>query len=299
MGEEKKREEPVEGAAKGSAEERMAQENTDAIFMQHIRAEKLFLSICIFATMFLALMSSVWTASPLFYSFLGFFPLLVTLILLYLLVEHDYKQGLYWGPPFVTAFVFLALFGLLNPLMGYQLNVGALTVINLVLGLVVVLALIFFQGRIVMPAKEEEFKPEDLGEYLLGIEDKCKALNFVIGRVYRMSSGGSEKMRARLRIEKEWYNEFHSMQVDDIEEHKKEALAILHKIHDRLMLYAKKEHEIFSDAEIKGLKNLARNKEGNDKIIDVLLVNDRDPVEHYYVGAVDGSRKLIAELEKL
>lgn len=288
MGEEK---EPVEE----TQEEQPAE---DAAFMKHIKAEKLFLSICIFATLFLALLSSVWTNSPIFYTFLGFLPLLITLILLYLLIEHDYKQELYWGPPFLTAIVFLALFGLLNPLMGYQLNVGALTVINLVLGLVVVLALILFQGRVVMPVKEE-FKEEDIGEYLHGIEDKCKALNFVIGRVYRMSSGGTDKMRSRVRIDKDWYNEFHTIQSDDIKARKKEALEVLHKIHDRLMVYAKKENEVFSDAELKGLKNLVRDKEGNDKIIDVFLVNDRDPVEHYYVGAVDSSRKLIAELEKL
>ncbi|MBR9702561.1 hypothetical protein GOV10_00865 [Candidatus Woesearchaeota archaeon] len=287
MGEEK---EPVEE----TQEEQPAE---DAAFMQHIRAEKLFLSICIFATLFLALFVSNSTTSSPFFTFLGFLPLLITLIMLYLLVEHDYKQDLYWAPPFFTAFLFLAIMSLLSPAIDHQLNVGALTVINLILGLVVVLVLILFQGRVVMPVKEE-FKEEDIGEYLHGIEDKCKALNFVIGRVYRMSSGGTDKMRSRVRINKDWYNEFHAIQSDDIKERKQEALEVLHKIHDRLMLYAKKENEIFSDAELKGLKNLVRDKEGNDKIIDVFLVNDRDPVEHYYVGAVDASRRLIAELEK-
>ena len=62
---------------------------------------------------------------------------------------------------------------------------------------------------------------------------------------------------------------------------------LIHQIHDRLKLLASKENEVFSEAEVKGLKNLARNRQGEDAIIDVLKTNDRDPVEHYYVSALD------------
>lgn len=262
------------------------------------RTEKLFLSICLFASFFIALMSSVWTDSPLGLVFAGYLPIIIAIILLLAEVEQGYKQGVYWATPFLTSILFLTIGGLLNPVIGNQLNVGALTVINLVLGLLVVLLLTIIEGGPFLRSDppEPELKPNNLSEYLHSIEDKCKALNFVVGRVYRGSNGATDAMRARLRIEKEWYNEFNAIIEGDISKQRHEAIVLLHKMRDRLQLMTRKEKEVFTAAELRALKNLVRHQDGEDSIIDVLVVNDRDPVQHYYVGAVDGVEKLLAHL---
>jgi len=188
-----------------------------------------------------------------------------------------------------------------NPAINYQLNVGSLTVVNLVLGLLVTVVLVVLEGRELLPKanEPEEFRPEKLDEYVHSIEDTCKALNFVVGRVYRASNGGTSAMRERLRIGSELYNEFESIKPGELKEKKEIAADLLKKIHEKLLLYARKEHAVFSDAECKGLKNLMRNLAGNDAIIDVLVTNDRDPVQYYYAGAIQTTRRLLAELERL
>lgn len=261
-----------------------------------MRLEKFFLVVSLFVTLFLVIISSLWTDSSLFFTFIGYLPLFGTIGILLVLVENSYKNSVYWGAPFLTSLLFLIIFGLLNPLLGYQLDVGALAVVNLIFGLLVVLVVTIMEGRAVLPVEDEvEITPENIDEYMLGIEDKCKALNFVIGRVYRMSNGGSEKIRARLRIEKDWYNEFHSL-TKDIDQNRDDALAVLHKINDRLSLLMKPEKDVLHKKELDALKHIARDKEGGDRIIDVLIANDRDPVEHYFVGAVEGTQKLIGAL---
>jgi len=257
--------------------------------------EKLLLVISLFVTFFLVLMSSLWTDSSLFFTFLGFLPLFGTIGFLLFLVENSYKDLVYWATPFLTAFLFLVVFGLLNPFLDYQLNVGGLAVINLLLGVLLVLLLVLIEGRNLLPPVEE-VTPDNIDEYMLGIEDKCKALNFVIGRVYRMSNGGTKELRARLRIEKEWYNDFHTY-TKDLDQNKDEAVAILHKINDRLQLLMKPENKVLHKKELAALKNLARDTGGTERVIDVLIKNDNDPVEHYYVGAVEGTQKLLASFE--
>ena len=266
-----------------------------------LRAEKIYLGAWLFGTITLILLSSVWTNSPVILTFIGFLALLVSILLLFITIEQGFKDVVYWFIPFLTSFVFLALGSLINPLLQFQLNVGALSVVNLVFGLVMVLGLIIIEGKGLFEQKstvqDDITIEQELGEYLHSIEDKCKALNFVIGRVYRKSNGGSDSMRAKLRIDSEWYNQFNSF-TKDIDENRLEALAVLDLIHERLSLFVKKEKDVFEEQEIKSLKHLARNKEGEEKIIDILIKNDQDPVESYYVGAVDATRKLIEALKE-
>ncbi len=63
-------------------------------------------------------------------------------------------------------------------------------------------------------------------------------------------------------------------------------------------MYVKPEHEVFAKSEITNLKNIVRNKDGNDTIIDVLKTNDKDPVEHYYVAACDFCDRILEEVER-
>jgi hypothetical protein len=142
------------------------------------------------------------------------------------------------------------------------------------------------------------FKEEKLSEYVHSIEDKCKALNFVIGRVYRNSNGTTPKVRERLRIPSDWYNDFHGIKAEDMHAQKDKAKVLVRKIRDRLSLHAMKEKDVFSPQELASFKHLVRHKDGEDAVIDVLKTNDRDPVEHYYVSAVDFCDRILHELEK-
>lgn len=261
-----------------------------------VKIEKVYLGIWLFGTLALILLSSVWTQSPIFLVFLGFLPLLLITLSLFWILEAGLKDIVYWSVPFILSLLFLIIAGMINPLIDFQLNVGGLTVVNLILGLILVLGLIIIEGKQLFPHKPQEVNEENITEFLHGIEDKCKALNFVIGRVYRSSNGGTKEMRERLRIDNEWYNEFNRKSDDPDDQ--PDALAALHLIKDRLSLFMKKEKDVFSEKELKGLKHIARKKDGEDRIIDVLVTNDRDPVESYYVGAVDAADKILKVIEK-
>lgn len=261
----------------------------------HLKAERIFLAISLFVTLFLVLLSATWTSSPAGLALMGFLPLLLTIILLTIEVEHKLKSSVYWATPIILSFIYLAIISM-TPLAD-QLSVGALTTINMVLGLVVVLVLVLLEGKEILP--KEVVKEETIEDYIHSIEEKCKALNFVIGRVYRTSNGGTKELRAKLRIDKEWYNEFQQILTDDIKERKQDAEILLHKILDRLKLLSKSEKEVFNTKEVKALKNIVHHVEGADNIIDVLVVNDRDPVEHYYAGAVRDTEKILEGLKNL
>lgn len=261
-----------------------------------VKIEKVYLGIWLFGTLALILLSSVWTQSPIFLVFLGFLPLLLTALALFWVLEAGLKDIVYWSVPFILSLLFLIIAGVINPLIGYQLNVGGLTVVNLIFGLVLVLGLIIIEGKQLFPHKQKEVTQENITEFLHSIEDKCKALNFAIGRVYRSSNGGTKEMRERLRIDNEWYNEFNRKSDDPNDQ--PDALAALHLIRDRLSLFMKKEKDVFSETELRGLKHIARKKDGEDRIIDVLVTNDRDPVGSYYMGAVDTADKILKIIEK-
>ncbi|MCX8147207.1 MAG: hypothetical protein N3D84_01945, partial [Candidatus Woesearchaeota archaeon] len=130
-----------------------------------------------------------------------------------------------------------------------------------------------------VPVKESE-REEDLPTLIHSIESNCKALNAVIGRVYRKSNGGTDLMRDVIEVKSEWYNEFNDLL-------KKRDLhgiyEIVDKIERRLDYLFRKEKELFGKT---NLRNLKRDPEGNDKIIDVLIMNDNDPVETYFENAL-------------
>ncbi len=258
------------------------------------RLEKIYLGMWLFGTLALILLSSVWTQSPILFVLLGFLPLLLIILSLFWVLEAGLKDIVYWSVPFLLSLLFLVFAGLLNPLIGYQLNVGGLTVVNLILGLLAVLGLIIAEGKQLF--KQTEVIEEDIGEVLHSIEDKCKALNFAIGRVYRMSNGGTKEMRERLRINSDWYNEFNRKPSE--EEPDPDPLAALDLIRDRLSLLLKTEREIFSEKELKALKNIERNTNGSDRIVDVLIANDNDPVDVFFAGAVDSADKMLKILRQ-
>jgi hypothetical protein len=101
-----------------------------------------------------------------------------------------------------------------------------------------------------------------------------------------------------LRIPSEWYNEFHLVKDEELSEKLENAKVLIRKIRDRLAVYSMKENEVFSPQELGALKHIVRRKDGEDAIITILKTNDRDPVDHYYVSAVEFCDRILEELEK-
>ncbi len=237
--------------------------------------------------------------------FVGLLPLFVTLILDIMATSAHYKKVVYWGILIVVHVLSLGVLFFINFLLFWPVNVAGAVAFSLVLGIVATILAWFSSGRTHEEKKVVEhvieFNPEKLKEYVQSIEDKAKGINFAIGRVYRSSNGGTATMRDRLKINREWYNEFYDIKEEDLEEGDKEkierAKVLLHKIHDRLKVLARRENDVFHKDEISRLKNLARNGAGEDAVIDVLKTNDRDPVENYYVSAVDFCERILKELD--
>lgn len=238
--------------------------------------------------------------SPIFNVFLGLLPLIASLIVDIMATVQHYRREVYWIVLVGMHLAGLLLLFIINPLLAIQLNVGSAIAVSLLLG-VLVTVIAWWEKKPAIKEKRVhtvEFKKEKLPEYVQSIEDKVKAMNFVIGRVYRASNGGSEKLREKLRIPREWYNEFYEIKPEELIDEQHKAAVLIRKIHDRLRRLAQKEKDVFSDAQLKNLKNIARSKSGEDAIIDVLKTNDRDPVENYYVSAVDLTERILEELEK-
>jgi len=255
------------------------------------------LSIFLVATIVAIPIISVTSSSPAMNVFLGFLPLIVTLVLDMIAVSHHYKTTVLWINLAAVHVLALAVLYFCNYLLSVPLNIGAAVSTSVLLGLIATTFVVLTTGRVV-PKHEHvvEFNPEKIEEYVQSIEDKAKAINFVVGRVYRAANGGTAKMRERLRVPSEWYNEF--TEIKDPGEQLDKAKVLVRKIRDRLALYTMKEKEAFSSHELSALKHLARDKAGNDDILTVLKTNDRDPVEHYYVSAVEFCDRILQELEK-
>jgi len=144
----------------------------------------------------------------------------------------------------------------------------------------------------------QEEAPKMISEYIQSIEDKSKALNFVIGRVYSQRNGGTPEIRNRIKILSEWYNEFSHLESTDMKEKLFAAQKTLSLIYERLIDLKRSEKELFGRISY-DLKNLDRDEYGRTKVIDVLVKNDNDPVKTYYKSALEFCTKAMTEMKKL
>jgi len=248
-----------------------------------------FLTIGLFVGILLVPFVSVVSSSGMTNVFLGLSPMFLTFALQIGVVSSHFKRHVLWFLLIVLHMVGLAYLWMINPLLTSSINVGAAVSTSLLFSFV--FTWLAFTADVVSAPKKTyrmpppvEFTPEKLPEFVQSIEDKAKALNFAIGRVYRNSNGGSATLRERLRIPRDWYNEFH--EAEEAERVKK-AKVIIKKIHDRLLMYEEPEKDVFSPQERKKFKNMQRKEDGTSKVVDVLKKNDSDPVEHIYQQAVD------------
>lgn len=132
-------------------------------------------------------------------------------------------------------------------------------------------------------AIKRDLRSMNIRTTIQSIEDKCKAINFAIGRVYSDKHGGSPETRNKIKIDKEWYNKFSDLTEEFTPKNKEMVRLSVGLVLKRIEIIHMKEKDIFG--EHKQFKNIQRNKQGNDKIIDVLIANDKDPVQTYVKSA--------------
>ncbi|MBR9692551.1 APC family permease [Candidatus Woesearchaeota archaeon] len=283
------------------AVDEVRQEGLEHIMVRHMKASKAWLFASILITLFIALIAAVVTNSNLALAVLGFSPTLIAAIVFIGLLEGDFKDVLFWFTPLGLCFAFLGIGSVANATYGSQLDIPVLTGVNLGLSYVIlgIMTAIEYRNEGEEAVLSEEFTPGQLDQYIHTIEDKCKALNFVIGRTYRASNGGTRGMRDKIKVPSDWYNEFNSIKPEEAKEQQVLALDLLGRIQERLHSLLKPEKDVFTKTEYKGLRTLMRDDEGKDRVIDVLSVNDNDPVEDYYLGAMDFCKRVTQELQKL
>ncbi len=226
---------------------------------------------------------------------IGLSPTLFTILIVFLSLERRiYPPPFYWATSFALIIVFY-IFSKMG-IMG-NLNAEGLGGANFILSVIFLFvfnATILYRGS--GKKKVKEGKPKEIEEYIHSIEDKCKAINFVIGRVYSSYHGGSSKLRDKIKIPSELYNEFNSIEEKDLKKKWKTAKILVLNIQHVLDRLYEPEKAVFGD-EAKKLVNLERDKEGNDSIIDVLAKNDKDPVYNYVEGALDFCKRALEEIE--
>jgi hypothetical protein len=144
-------------------------------------------------------------------------------------------------------------------------------------------------------AKDLVVSKENFNVTLRGIEDKCKAINFVIGRVYSDKRGASPEVRDKLKIDPEWYNAFSEITADFKDEEKHDLQEVLHNIMNRLVHLEQKE----SDVVKLHIGTLPVFRKLGDSILEVLARNDKDPVTEYHKEAKEICVKTLKYLKSL
>jgi hypothetical protein len=265
-----------------------------------------FSLICLIILIIIVVITSLNTGSSLIFVLLGFMPTIITIILCLIMFDETmFTMLIIWLLPFVLAGLF-AFIATSQELLRENLDIGAIVGINIACS-VLYLAGFYFLAKLIMPkdSKQKEHKPSHssshamsehhpsiIKEYVSSIEDKSKALNFVIGRVYNKFHGGTKQLREKISLKPEWYNEFSEALHNEIHPDKKRMLLVLEKIEKQLNSINMTEKDVFSTEELSRLKNLDRQINGEQSIIDILKKNDKDPVETYYAGAKEFCLKL-------
>ena len=237
-----------------------------------------------------------------FYVLVGFLPVILVIMISMMIHEQYAKHNaILWLLPIIinVAFYFI---GSTSPGFAAQFDVDVLTGINFIFSVVYVLIVfsVFMKDFKKEIAKKEKLivkeEKKSLQEYIHSIEDKSKALNFAIGRVYNKYHGGTTELRDKLRIPAEWYNEFSLIGVGTDKIDFEKLNDIITKFELQLKNFEKTEYEVFKD-KANSLKNLIRDVKGTDIVIDVLDHNDKDPVSSYYKGAVEFCTKIKEEIK--
>lgn len=250
---------------------------------------EVFSAVYLLLLFMIVFLVSAATNSNLFIVLVSFSPILFTIVVSLILYEsHLNNKNIFWVIPLILVFIFHLLMTNAEGILK-NIDVGVLSAVNLFGAYVYVIVLYFVlthpeKDQIKMIVKQAPI-PADLTQFIASIEDKSKALNFVIGRVYNAYHGGTRVLREKINMKQEWYDQF-SQLPDDADKIDYPALLLLiNTIENRLKQLEKTEAVVFGMAH-KEFKNLVRNDNGSDRVIDVLAKNDKDPVKNYYDGAL-------------
>jgi len=277
---------------------------------------ELMSGLFLFLVLLLVLFTAAAGNNSIFLVLMGFFPTVLVIIISLLIYDQYIEQRkMLWAMPVVIVGLFYFI-GKATPSITGGLDIDILSSINFILSVIYVLVTFSVfrnykkyavegktihhhthhthQTHNIHNKKTEEpkiCKPEELQQYVASIEDKSKALNFAIGRVYSQFHGGSEEIRNKLRIPKDWYNEFSLIGIGTNTVDYVKLNEIIAKFEVHLRVFEKSEKEVFGKR-VENLKNLIHDVVGRDKIIDVLDHNDKDPVRSYYEGALNFCKKV-------
>lgn len=242
--------------------------------------------------------ASISADAPLMLVLVGFSPTIITIISCIIIYEEaSHRKVILWFLPLILAGLFFYV-ATGQDFLKSNLDVNALIGINLALS-VLYLTIFFLLTMVLFKETSKKAVPGKqkmtVRQYIASIEDKSKALNYVIGRVYNQFHGGNKEMRDKISIPSHSYNAFSEAMHDEEVRDADKMLTILNGIESRLKQLELTEKDVFSESHSR-LKNLDRNPSGEDKIIDVLKRNDKDPVEAYYKGALDFCLRLKEQL---
>lgn len=255
--------------------------------------ERLFLSVPVIFYLVMLIFLAFISDSPVGAVFLGMIVSLIHLVVLILLTA--YKKNHHWVI-WVIPLALVVVFGFVANSKDFSLlqNMEMPAVITLNVVISFLLNLLFYNPKYIGSDKEAERLREELEKMkhehasvtqesmqtsLRSIEDKCKAYNFVIGRVYSDKKGGSVQIREKINIPRELYNRFTEL-ADDLEE-TSELHKILQDILHRLELAEKNEEELFTVKKT----HLEMKRSPGDSVLQVMANNDKDPVRDYHAEA--------------
>lgn len=286
---------------------------------QHNKRKSIFegFSILVLVVLLgLTILTTILTGAKLFLVIVGFAPSIIAVILSIILFEESLRGKLIiWFIPFLI----LALFFFVvtsQEVLSSNLDVTSLIGLNIIISIIYIAAallivkVLFSENTKDHKQMKQAMMPETIKEFIASIEDKSKAINFVIGRVYSKFHGGSKELREKIGIDKEWYNEFSQIlqnednqeiqKLEDIKDKDKlvSLLYVVNKIQERLHQLKKPESVVFGQRH-SNLKNLERNTAGTETVLEVMIRNDKDPVESYYKGAMDFCNALKMRLNAL
>lgn len=286
------------------------------------RKKALFEGLSLFAILILVLvivLVSVNTKAPMFFVLLGFSPTLITIIAGIIVFEESRRHRIViWSLVFILPALFFVIVTS-QEILSSNLDAATLVSINVVISVLYLavfylLTKLFFKSTHIQKHEPkvvvQKQQPQTLKEYIASIEDKSKAINFVIGRVYSKYHGGSKELREKIGIDKAWYNEFSEILQDEntqemqkVEHVRKKdelvsLLYVVNKIQERLHQLKKSEATVFGQKHMH-LKNLDRHESGNESILHVMIKNDKDPIESYHKGAMEFCEGLKTKLESL
>jgi hypothetical protein len=260
----------------------------------------------LFVLLVIIIVTAFSTHSPLLFVVIGFLPSLITIILSIILYEESFHHKLtLWFIPLIIAGSFFAI-GTNYEYMHKNMDIATLTSINILFS-VLYLTLFFALIKITKktPKQRKETKPQvvklpevNIQEYIASIEEKSKALNFVIGRVYNKYHGGTQELRKSINLKADWYNELSEALQKEVKTDKKRLFTIIEKIEMHLKNLKKPENAVFTKKQLQDLKNLDRDEEGKDTVLEVLMKNDADPVQLYYKGMEEFCETIRKELEE-